>query len=144
MLEIIRAAWSWTGLNPAEVLLANPFGNLIIRAADDTIWRITPEELRCEQIATSLAAFVDLQTTPAFQLDWQMVRLVQLARQKLGDPTPDRCFCLKIPAVLGGAYSAENVGTLTRDELIASSGDLAYQIRDLPDGEPVRFDVIDP
>jgi hypothetical protein len=41
---------------------------------------------------------------------------------------------------LGGAYDSDNLGTLTLKELIAFSGDVAKQIKDLPDGAQVNFD----
>ena len=31
MVETIRNAWSWAGLNPAEIVYTNPFGNLIVK-----------------------------------------------------------------------------------------------------------------
>jgi hypothetical protein len=34
MLETIREAWSWIGLEPAEVIAVNLFGNLFVRAQD--------------------------------------------------------------------------------------------------------------
>jgi hypothetical protein len=57
---------------------------------------------------------------------------------------PDvRRFCLKIPAVLGGAYAVENVGTIAVAELLHFSGDVAQQIRDLPDGTQESFRFVD-
>jgi hypothetical protein len=68
-----------------------------------------------------------------------MERLVDLATAKLGPPDKGRCFCLKIPAVLGGAYGPENFETISLSELISCSGDLASQIKDVPDGAKVSL-----
>ena len=44
---------------------------------------------------------------------------------KLGPLSPDRCFCLKVPAILGGPYTEDNIGATFADvELIPFSGDL--------------------
>jgi hypothetical protein len=75
-------------------------------------------------------------------LDWEMARLVEQARQKLGPLAAGRCYCLKVPAVLGGSYAADNMGTISRSELISFSGDLAEQIRDVPDGSHIKIKFV--
>jgi len=72
-----------------------------------------------------------------------MERLVGIATAALGAPSAERCFCLKTPGLLGGEYAITNVGLITIAELIAFSGDVASQIRDLPDGTKVKFKVVD-
>jgi len=58
-------------------------------------------------------------------------------------PATQRCYCLKIPSVLGGAYAIHNIGTIYRAELIAASGHIAEQIKDLPDGSKLRLKISD-
>jgi hypothetical protein len=140
VLTIIRESWSWTGLDPTTVTATNEFGNLIVRATDGAYWRICPEELTCEIVARDEAAFNALWASEEFQLDWQMTRLVGLARAALGPVSGERCYCLKRPAVLGGAYEAANLSTIARLELLALTGNVAEQIKDLPDGASVKFD----
>lgn len=142
MLDTIREAWGWIGLDPAEVVAENAFGNLIVRAADGTYWRICPEELSCEVVARSAEEFAVLSRGDDFRTDWEMARLVEQARAKLGPLTADRCYCLKLPAVIGGAYDAANMGTISRKELVSFAGDLAEQIKDLPDGAQVQIKII--
>lgn len=142
MLELIRKAWGWIGLGPAEVLAENSFGNLIVRATDGAYWRICPEELSCKKIAGNAEQFAALTRKDEFLTDWEMARLVEQARQKLGPLAAGRCYCLKVPAVLGGSYAADNVGTISRSELISFSGDLAEQIRDVPDGSHIKIKFV--
>lgn len=142
MLDTIRKAWGWTGLDPTEVVAVNAFGNLIVRASDGTYWRICPEEWSCEQVARSAEEFTALTNKEEFQTDWEMVRLVELARQKLGPLSEGRCYCLKLPAVIGGRYEAANLGTITLGELISFSGDMAQQIKDVPDGGQVEIEIV--
>jgi len=141
MLTVIRESWGWTGLDPAELTATNAFGNVIARAANGVYWRICPEELSCEVIARDNAAYDTLWASEDFQIDWQMARLVDLAQATLGPVNEDRCYCLKLPAVLGGAYEATNLGTITRRELLAFSGYGAHQIKDLPDGASIQFEL---
>jgi hypothetical protein len=142
MHELVRKAWGWIGLDPAEVLAENAFGNLIVRATDGTYWRICPEELSCKEIARNAEQFAALSGTDEFLTDWEMARLVEEARQKLGPLAAGRCYCLKLPAVLGGSYAADNMGTISRGELISFSGDIAEQIKDVPDGSHIRLKIV--
>jgi hypothetical protein len=142
MIDTIRQAWSWIGLIPAEIVESNSFGNLIVRAVDGTIWRICPEELSCKVIAEDFCKFTELRANEDFQLDWQMTRFVELAERKLGPPGGGKCYCLKLPAVLGGTYDEANFGTIAVKELISFAGDIAEQIKDVPDGGQIQIEII--
>ena len=70
-----------------------------------------------------------------------MARLVSLAKQNLGPLTDGRCYCLKLPAIIGGTYEPGNFGTITLKELIAFAGDMAEQLKDVPDGAKVKIEI---
>lgn len=143
MIDIILQFWGWTGLKPAEIIGTNSFGNMIVRDHSDRFWRICPEELSCEPIAENREKLVELSQDEEFVLDWEMHQLVDLARGALGDPEADQCYCLKIPAVLGGEYSAVNFGTISVSELISFAGRITEQIKDLPDGSKIDFKFVE-
>jgi hypothetical protein len=142
MLDTIREGWGWIGLVPAAVTAENAFGNLIVRDTDGTYWRICPEELSCERVARNAQEIEALFRVDEFLTDWEMTLLVEQAQQKLGPVPADRCYCLKLPAVIGGKYDAGNIGTIPRAELIAFAGDLARQIKDVADGEQIVISVV--
>ena len=143
LIDIVRASWGFTGLEPARIVETNAFGNLIVEASDGRFWRIRPEELSCEVIASSAGELFELRQSAEFELDWDMARLVDLAESKLGVLSAERCYCLKVPAVLGGAFGEDNLAINTRAELLAASGDVASQIKDLPNGAKVRLKVVE-
>ena len=141
MLNIIEHAWRWTGLVATEIIDQNPFGNVIVRAVDERIWRICPEELDCSVIANDSIEYSELRATAEFREDWEMVALVELATRKFGGLPAERCFCLKIPAMFGGQYDENNIGTITRTELLSFAGATAEQIKDYPDGSRLPVTV---
>jgi hypothetical protein len=143
LLDVIRDSWGFTGLDPRVVHDVNAFGNVLVESVDGRYWRICPEALSCDLVAESEEEFQRLRASPEFEEDWRMERLVGLATSKLGSPPEGSCFCLKIPAVLGGAFDLKNVGTITIGELLATAGDIAFQIKDLPDGTKIRFRTVD-
>jgi hypothetical protein len=143
VLDVIRESWAFTGLEPRVVHGINAFGNVLVEGADGRYWRICPEDLSCDPVAESEEEFQRVRASPEFQADWRMERLVSLATSKFGSLPEGSCFCLKIPAVLGGAYDLKNVGTITIGELLATAGDIAFQIKDLPNGSKIRFRTVD-
>jgi hypothetical protein len=134
LIEVVRGAWGFTGLVPVRILDVNAFGNLLVAEPSGRVWRICPEELSCEPVAESPDELARIRLSD----DWKMERLVDIATTSLGTPGNGRCFCMKIPGVLGGEYVAANFGTITLAELVAASGDMALQIKDLPDGAQIR------
>jgi hypothetical protein len=143
LVEIVSGAWGFTGLVPRRIVEVNAFGNLLVEDVKGRYWWIAPEILSCKTIAASVRELEQLRRSQDFQIDWPMERLVSLATSALGSPGPGRCFCLKMPAVLGGEYDRANLGTIALPELIAASGNMAEQIKDLPDGELVEIKIVD-
>ena len=143
LLADIHEAWAWAGLQPTTVLDTNQFGNVLVSDAAGRCWRLCPEELSARVVAGSEDELNRLRRDERFVADWQMIPLVERARRRLG-PLPDgHCYCLKIPAPLGGAYDEANFGTIAVAELIRFAGDLAQQIHDLPDGTRIRLTTAD-
>ena len=143
ILETVRSAWGWTGVEPVELVDENDFGNLIIKDVHGQYWRLCPEDCYCEVVAADQPAFEALAADSEFLVDWQMSVLVDQATQRLGPLSAGRKFCLKIPGVLGGEYGGDNLGTISMVELIRFSGDIARQIAGLPEGTPIKISVID-
>jgi hypothetical protein len=143
VIETIRKAWGWTGIDPEKVIDENAFGNLLIRDVEGKIWRLCPEDVYCRIVANDNFEYQKLIEDPEFLEDWNMEKLVAVARDKLGSLSDNRKYCLKIPGILGGEYGWENLGTITLEEMISFSGEIANQIKDLPDGAQVKIDITD-
>jgi hypothetical protein len=139
----IKQWWGWVGIDPVEVVAMNAFGNLLIRDSNGKIWRLCPEDLYCEVVAANDAELSQLLQNAKFVEDWEMRALVRAAHDKLGPLVEGRRYHLKIPAPLGGAYAADNMSAVPIEEIIAFSGDVAKQIKDLPEGAQVRLKVVD-
>jgi hypothetical protein len=141
LLDDVRNAWGWTGIEPVELMHDNDFGNLILKDVRGQYWRLCPEDLYCEVVACNRHELERLSQDQEFLRDWAMRDLVDQAFQRLGALAPGRKYCLKIPGVLGGEYGGDNLGTKSLDELIRASGHIAQQIADLPDGTSIRLSV---
>jgi len=143
LAEDIREAWGWKGTACAEIVAVSKFGNVVFADPAGRYWRICPEELECKVIAESREAYERLANDLEFRQDWEMARLLDMAEAKYGTQPVHRCFCLKMPGALGGAYEIDNIGTVGICELIRFAGDVAKQIKDLPPGSRVEFKIVD-
>ena len=139
----INKAWKWSGITAKEIINVNQFGNVVFSDTKDTIYRIRPEELSIEKVASNLHQFEIIKTEENYILDWEMKRLVAIAKSEVGELNKFEKYCLKIPAVISSNYSKENIGKISFKELISISGDLAFQIKDLKEGQKVNLRIID-
>lgn len=139
LLDEVRSAWGWVGIEPVELIDDNDFGNLILKDVGGQYWRLCPEDLYCEVVASSGEELDRLSKDQEFLGDWYMRGLVDQAFRRLGALAHGRKYCLKIPGVLGGEYGGDNLGTISLRELIRASGHIAQQIADLPDGVSIKL-----
>lgn len=139
ILKSIRADWSWTMPAPVRICRVSKFGNVVVLVEGGAVWRICPEELSATVIAAELAELEPLLEDPEFIADWDLGALVAEAEEMFGVQPSGRCFCLRMPSVLGGKYTVDNVGTNSVAELVSFAGDVARQIDDVPDGGQVKF-----
>lgn len=141
LVEEIRQSWGWIGLQSAEIVGDNEFGNLIVKDEDGKYWRLCPEECYCKVISANRSELDALLIDQEFLRDWYMAVLVSLAHDQCGPLTEGRKYCLKIPGVLGGAYDGDNLAIAPQIDLIRMSGDIARQIKELPDGAPIKLRI---
>ena len=141
LIEIVRSAWGWCGIDPVEVIGQNDFGNLVLKDKAGCYWRLCPEELSCELLTHDQKELDALSTDEVFLRDWHMTALKGLALERLGVPPEGSVYCLKIPGVLGGAYGGDNLATMELEQLIGASGHIASRIKELPDGARIRLQV---
>lgn len=143
IIENIKKSWGWTGIDPEEIVGENEFGNLIIRDKDSQFWRLCPEDVYCQIIAKDRSELDVLSHDQEFLSDWYMSALVEQAKSSFGQLSSGQKYHLAIPGVLGGAYSIENIRTISQIEQIQFSGDIGQQIKDLPDGTRIKLNIID-
>lgn len=143
LLEELRESWGWVGMVPVEVVGENDFGNLMIKDKDGKYWRLCPEDLSCKVVAQNRTELDALSHDQEFLHDWYMKSLVEQAKAYLGPLPEGRKYCLKIPGILGGEYGGANLATISLVELVRFSGNVAKQIKDLPDGAKIELKVTD-
>lgn len=143
LIQEITNAWSWVGIEPINVVGENDFGNLMIEDSQGRYWRLCSEDAYCEIVAHTREELDSLSTNQDFLNDWYMQNLVDKAKEKLGSLDEGYKYHLVISGALGGTYDISNIAKAPLVELIRLSGDIALQIKDLPDGTSVELKVVD-
>ena len=60
-----------------------------------------------------------------------------------GDIPPTKSLGFKMPPIVGGSYSPENRYVMSAVEHFSFTGSFHKQIADLPDGTPIRFEIVE-
>jgi len=141
IIQTVKDAWGWTGIDPTEVVTSNDFANYILKDEDDKFWRMCPEDVYCKVIAESIEDYNRLITDDEFVDDWFMDAIVAEAKESLGELADGQKYALIIPGVLDGDYGGENLKIAAIEEIISFAGDLGKQIKDLPDGSKIELKI---
>lgn len=141
IVNIIEESWSWSGIEPDEIVGENDFGNLIIRDIYGKYWRLCPEDLYCKIVANNREELDVLSKDQSFLADWYMSNLTAIAKDKLGPLQPGKKYHLKVPGALGGEYGFSNLAAISQIEQLRFSGDISNQIKELPDGATIQLKV---
>jgi hypothetical protein len=114
-------------------------GQFCIRAQG--VYTFDPETGGLEILADSLEGWAQ-----GIISDYEVILGFPLAhtwQQRHGPLAPGRRLVPKTPFVLGGEFAIGNLRSLEATKAMRYRGDIATQIRDLPDGAQIRLDVID-
>lgn len=143
IINEILESWGWIGISPIAVVGENDFGNLMIEDVDGKYWRLCPEDLYCKIVADDREELDLLSKDQEFLEDWHMQNLAEQAREAIGDLKEGYKYCMVIPGPLQGEYAISNIKTAPLVEIIRFSGDVAKQIKDVPDGAQIEFEILD-
>ena len=141
-LDALRYGWGWTEIAFAEVHQVSPMGHLLLSDADGCFYYLDPDGLRIEALGHEQAARAHLACDETREV-WHAAALVEAARERLGEPPEGSVYTLTPIALLQGDYSHDNLWILSLDELLRFTGDIARQIKDLPDGAQYRIEISD-
>lgn len=142
LVEAVNIGWGWTGLTATRVLAQSPMGHLVLSDAEDRFFYLDPDGMAIIPLGSEAEAKTHLASDVAKEL-WSGGALVTEGYKRFGNPPEGSVFTIKPHAMIEGRYEPESLCVMPLDELIRFTGDVAQQIKDLPDGSQIQIEVTD-
>lgn len=130
--------WTWLtgpGLHP---LLFTACGDVFLRdVGDGAVHFLDVNGAQLSRIADTVQGFEEKLADPAFIDDYLGPRLVEALRRRGKLLAAQRVYSFRVPLALGGEVTVENVDVVDLAVHMSLTGQIAHQLKDVPDGAPV-------
>jgi hypothetical protein len=130
----------WVGALPSSftLLLVNRFGDVFAVFDDDSVHMLDVGIGAIQRVADNRDHFATQLDADDSASDWLMIHLVDrcvAAGLSLGH---NQCYSYKVPPILGGEYTVENVAPTDLSVHYSFLADIYQQTKDLPDGTRIK------
>ena len=135
------SSWAWLeGLDRMVPVLANAFGDVFLRDQDGSFSFLDTVDGSLARAWPDAAALQAAINTREVQDEYLLAHLVRAAGL---EPGPEQVLSFRIPPVLGGELSVENIELADFVVSVNVAGQVHEQVRALPPGTPVTDIRID-
>src|SRR5262245_12666298 len=134
--------WTWLLPNEFTVWLMNRFGDLFIVLNDGSVQMLDIGGGSLTKVADSRDDFCTTIDMDDKANDWLMIPLVDRLVDAGMKLETGKCYHHKWPPIVGGEYTVENTAVIDIAEHLGFYGSIHEQLKDLPDGAKVRFEII--
>ena len=132
------SSWTWLeGIDRMEPVLANAVGDVFLRDPDGSFWFLDTVEGSLVPTWPDAASLQAAVNTREVQEQYLLAHLVRDAAEAGMDPGPDQVLSFRLPPVLGGELSVDNVELADFAVSVNLAGQVHEQVRSLPPGTPV-------
>ena len=141
--DALLTDWRWLVGDDKQVLVVSALGDLFLRNEEGQIYWLDTGAARLSQVATSVEEFKRLMQQTEHADEWFLPQLVGDLIESGQRLAAGQCYSYKLPPMLSGKIELDNFEP--QDLLVhcVIFGQIARQIRDLPEGTKIRgFEVI--
>ena len=139
----LLSGWSDTLPSEFTVWLVNRFGDVFVVFEDGSVHVLDVGIGAVERIADNRDHFADQIDFGDNANNWLMIPLVDQCVAAGLTLAANQCYGYKIPPILGGQYSVENVEPTDLSVHYSLLADIFRQTKDLPDGTRIRTVVLE-
>lgn len=132
--------WQWLVGSALPVLLSSVGDAFLKNESGEVFWLITGSA-EYEKVADSYAEFQDKLKDNELVHEWFLVPVVAQLKEQGVILEQGKLYGFKQLPVLGGNYNSDNFELTDIEVHFAMSGQMNFQIKDLPDGAKVNFSV---
>jgi hypothetical protein len=142
VLEAVNKGWRWAGTTFVAIHAQSPMGHLVLSDAEGCFHYLDTDGMELIPLGNKAALDAHFAVPENIQL-WEASGLVDPARERLGEPSEGKVFALSPTDWIEGNYAPDRICHLPLKEIVFLSGDLARQLKDLPDGTQIRIEIRD-
>ena len=141
-LEDICSSWQWCLSEQKSVVFVSCAGDMFLVGKDNAINWLDTSIGQIKKIADSLEEFEQLLHDDENVDNWFLATLVAELINKGMILKENEVYSFKKLPALGGEYSVDNLEITDISVHFGLTGNIAEQIKDLPDGTKVNFKVV--
>lgn len=140
VLHALNEGWNWCSLRATEIHDISRMGHMLISDEEGCFHYVDTDGMRLIALGDRSAAEAHFAKDEIREI-WEATALVEGAGERLGQPPEGSVFTLSPRHWIDGQYSVDNMVILPLVEIAFLSGDLARQLRDLPDGAQIQIEI---
>lgn len=133
--------WGFALPEPFTIWLVNRFGDIVAVFDDGSVHFLDVGTGVIERIADSCEHFISLVDQDNNARGWFLIDLVDQCVAAGFVLNDNQCYSFKVPPILGGQYSVQNVAVTDLAVHYSFMADICRQAKDLPNGTKVRIVV---
>ena len=141
-LEDICSSWQWCLADQKSIVFISCVGDIFLIGNDDAINWLDTSIGQITKIADNLEVFEQLLNDYTNVDNWFLATLVEQLISNGKTLNENEVYSFKKMPALGGEYSVDNLEVTDISVHFGLTGDIAKQIKDLPDGTKVNFKVV--
>lgn len=134
--------WDWVVPPDVAPRLMTAFGDVFLVTPSRDVLFLDLENGTCEAYANDPDSLLDTISADEDRTEILLSHLVDRLLASRGPLPPGSCYHFKIPTILGGDFTLDNVAVIDVAQRIRFCGDFHRQIKDLPDGAPVKLKIV--
>ncbi len=132
--------WSWLVGSSLPILITSLGDAFLENESGEIFWLITGSA-ELEKVAESYEEFQEKLHDDALVYDWFLVSIVAKLKEQGTALEPGKLYGFKQLPILGGKYEVENFELTDIEVYFAMTGQMNFQIKDLPEGTKINFKV---
>jgi len=137
--DALLADWRWLVGAQRQMLLVTALGDAFLREPGSTaVYFLDTQAGRLEKVADTPAALELRLADPAFIDDYLSPDAVADMRSAGHTLRPGEVYSMKTPRVLGGQFRLDNLEVSDAEVHFSLLGQIHEQVRDLPNGTPIK------
>lgn len=131
--------WIWILPTEFQVLVVTKFGDIFFRFPDDSVSFLDTGAGSLKKVSDSVDQFCQMADVAENVDIWFLPSLISTLRERGVHLSHTECYSFELLPGLGGKYEPQNVKPCDLAVHLALTGQIFFQIKDVPDGAKVHF-----